>query len=663
MPRPRLLIAEENPDILSSIKSSLESTDSELVVARDGTSVLMHLQKEDPFLIIMDLFLPVIDGWQILDLLKDHKRGTIPVIIISEGSRSDAEIRRHYNRVAGIVTIPIDGLLLRKSVETLLAGPPSPHDLPEAIHTVALINLDRKGKRYLKIFAEQANFRIIGVLFHPADLEAHGYADKLGIKGYTEAGEILSLEHVDFILNTTAEEPGGDAAKLFSCDDGRVVQAKLCNLLAQQAAEHQKADRREKKHVRDFHDKLQEFSLLNEMAQITASTIEMDLLLKKIISLNMDVLKSSAGAIIMYDEELKKFTVSSSCGLSEFLTGRLQLPLSDPAIEDIITFRREVPIADLQEFYPSTLFQLALKEGMMSLIAIPLMVKEKIIGILCLFFNRKREFSEKERHLLTTMAGQVAISIENAQLYKSTLEKQMKVEHLLSKIIVAQEEERKRIAGEIHDSIAQSMVGILTKVQTSQALLQVHPDEVGSELEELRKIVAESVREVREIIYNLRPSSLDDLGLVPSLENLMKRIKKVSGIDIELFTNEREKRLPPIVETVAFRITQEALNNVKKHSKAKKAWVELYYEPQRLSLKIVDNGLGFSWDTVSHKVNEGDSFGLMSMKERASLLGGTLDIKSQENRGTTVSAEIPIERIPAARSSESESHPHTGEKI
>jgi len=402
------------------------------------------------------------------------------------------------------------------------------------------------------------------------------------------------------------------------------------------------------KHLRllnkEYDTKAEEFSFLSDLSKISSSTFDMEALQQNIIKLFMNTTGADSSCIMIFDDETKKFVVSSSSNLSKKFTHRVRLPLSDPVIEDFITIRHEMAVPSLKEGYPSLLFEEAMKEGVKSLLALPLLVEEKLIGIVCIFRNREGEFSSRELAYLSAMAAQVAIALENANLYASSREKQVRVEQLLSKVIVAQEEERKWIAGEIHDSIAQSMVGILTKVQTSQSLLTVSPDKVPHELEELRKIVAESVKEVRQIIFNLRPTSLDDLGLVASLENLIKRIEREGALEVELIVNERDRRVPPILETVAYRIVQEALNNVKKHSRARKAWVELYFEPAKLSIKIVDNGKGFNWADISQKFKEGESFGLFSMKERAQLMGGSVDISSNENKGTTVSVQIPIER-------------------
>lgn len=645
MPKNKILVAEANPNILEIIKSSFDAANTELITATDGTFVLKYLQQNEPDLIIVNLALPKLDGRHILKLLNAHRNEGNPIIAITGTDQKDFDSFEIYG-IEGFLSKPLNASHLKDIIKSLLSKPHKENDgsSPENINlNLGIIASRHNWKTYLPALLKNEQFRILGVYVSETNQDIIDYIENHNIQVIESADSLLEMGNLDIIINSDIDL---DATLQKKIEDMKinVISGKSFLLLWHLFYEKERLIKKERTKIYEFDEKVKEFSIINELSRIITSTIEMDALLDNIIELCVKVTETTAGTIIMYDDRINKFTVWRSLGLSEKFGTRVKLPLSDPIIEDIITIRKEVTISNLQDVYPSVLPDAASKEGMRSMLALPLLIKEKLIGILCIFSEKKQRFLGKEKALLSNMAGQIAISIENAQLYKSSREKQLLVEQLLSKVIVAQEEERKRIAGEIHDSIAQLMVGILTKVQTSQSLLTVNPEKVLEELEDLRKIVSESVKEVREIIFNLRPSSLDDLGLVPSIENVIKRIEKESNIEIQVIVNERDRRLPPIFETVAFRTIQEALINVKKHSNAKKAWVELYFEPSRIWIKIVDNGVGFNWESVSQKFTEGDSFGLQTMKERASLVGGSVDIISEENKGTTVSVSIPIDR-------------------
>ncbi|WP_024834205.1 sensor histidine kinase [Ruminiclostridium josui] len=211
------------------------------------------------------------------------------------------------------------------------------------------------------------------------------------------------------------------------------------------------------------------------------------------------------------------------------------------------------------------------------------------------------------------------------------------------KIIEAQEEERKRVAREIHDGPAQSMSNIVIKAEICERLLDKDINEARKELQNLKKVMRDSLQEVRKIIYNLRPMALDDLGLLPTLERYVISFKEETGIDVQLRAKAINEEIKPVISLAVFRIVQESLNNVLKHAKAKKVSILLEHVNKKLIIIITDNGVGFNTEEV--KMIEPEStggFGLLSMKERVALLEGKVDIVSQVGVGTKITIHIPL---------------------
>jgi two-component system sensor histidine kinase DegS len=264
-----------------------------------------------------------------------------------------------------------------------------------------------------------------------------------------------------------------------------------------------------------------------------------------------------------------------------------------------------------------------------------------------LVYSEEATWSPTDTQLLSTLAGQAAIAIDNVHLYEATHEKQAQVELLLGRVIQAQEEERKRVAAEIHDSIAQTLVGMLTMTQTAQSLLDVDTKATAQQLEELKKVIGDSVKEIRQIIFNLRPSSLDDLGLVLCLQNYVRRYEREQSLAVALEISGGDRRLPPALETTVFRLVQESLTNVKKHAAASRVLIRISIDPTHVGIRVADDGQGFEWREVSDKFMRGDTHGLEGMKERAALMGGKFHITSRPHKGTVVDVEIPIERTDA----------------
>ncbi len=211
------------------------------------------------------------------------------------------------------------------------------------------------------------------------------------------------------------------------------------------------------------------------------------------------------------------------------------------------------------------------------------------------------------------------------------------------RIIEAQEEERKRVAREIHDGPAQSMSNAVIKAEICEKLLDINMSEAKTELQNLKKVMRDSLQEVRRIIYNLRPMALDDLGLLPTLERYVISFKETTGINVTFKYRGIDEATKPVIALTVFRIVQEALNNVLKHSHSKTAGVILEKVEDKLNIIIFDNGVGF--DPKSIKMTNTDlsgGFGLFSMKERVALLEGELSITSEDKKGTRLNIQIPL---------------------
>ena len=213
---------------------------------------------------------------------------------------------------------------------------------------------------------------------------------------------------------------------------------------------------------------------------------------------------------------------------------------------------------------------------------------------------------------------------------------------LSSQIIKAQEDERLRISRELHDETAQALASLLVR----QRVAERAPDHESLQrtMADLRVLTSEALEGVRRMAHELRPTMLDDLGLVAAVEAFARQFSHRTGIPVEVRMSRRPERLPPEVELVAFRVIQEALSNVARHSGASRVEVRLGATPGLLSVSIADDGHGFEIETALDSRQR--SLGLFGMRERASLVGGRLSLDSAPGRGTRVRLEIPAE-IPA----------------
>lgn len=211
------------------------------------------------------------------------------------------------------------------------------------------------------------------------------------------------------------------------------------------------------------------------------------------------------------------------------------------------------------------------------------------------------------------------------------------------KIIKAQEEERQRVARDIHDGPAQLMSNVVLKAEICERLIDVDLDKTREELRNLKKTVRDSLQDVRKIIYNLRPMSLDDLGLVPTLQRYILTFQEESGISVSFQTKGAAADVKPVISITVFRIVQEAINNISKHAKARSAVINLEFTDNELRLYINDDGIGFQTDKLKQKSEDISSgFGLSSMKERVELLNGEMSINTEPGRGTRLNIVLPF---------------------
>ena len=215
---------------------------------------------------------------------------------------------------------------------------------------------------------------------------------------------------------------------------------------------------------------------------------------------------------------------------------------------------------------------------------------------------------------------------------------------LLRKLVVAQEDERRGLARELHDETSQALTALVVGLETATTAPATSADEIKDRLVPIKTMATEMLREIQRIIHDLRPAILDDLGLVQAIDWYAESRLKPYHIQVAMETVGTEKRLPSEVETVVFRIAQEAINNVARHAgaDAERVSISLDFTDEFVVLQVEDDGQGFDPGVVMARGNGNAGFGLSGIRERAALFGGTAHIESHIEQGTTITAKIPL---------------------
>ncbi len=252
-----------------------------------------------------------------------------------------------------------------------------------------------------------------------------------------------------------------------------------------------------------------------------------------------------------------------------------------------------------------------------------------------------REGSEKSEKLMSAVGMAIKLLQSDLIHYSTEIGEARQIQNMGLSIIRAQEEERRRVAREIHDGPAQSLANIVMRAEYCLKLITVTPEKVPEELKELMWLVRNSLEDVRKIIFDLRPMSLDDLGLLPALKRYIEQFIEESNMYVELNISGRERRLDDSLEIALFRIIQESLTNIRKHSGAPDAVIGISYSADEICVSIRDSGRGF--DPMSVKENQHrNSFGLTGMEERVQLLKGKFSVESKPGNGTQIKVCVPV---------------------
>jgi signal transduction histidine kinase len=280
------------------------------------------------------------------------------------------------------------------------------------------------------------------------------------------------------------------------------------------------------------------------------------------------------------------------------------------------------------------LAELISKHGFDSWACAPLKMEGEVIGAYHLGKHKWRPFTTHDIALLEIIGNVVGSSLSNAQLLIDLRYKEAELRRALHRAVELQEDERKRLARELHDEVGQALTSILIRLKTLQ---ESGKDEMLSErLDDLRSLTAQTIEELRRLAMDLRPSALDNLGIVPALRWYTQQCAERSGLSIQFVGPEKTERLPAGMELTLYRVAQEGITNAIRHGKAQKIEVAFEQGVRVIRLTVTDNGKGFN------QAGTNPGLGLVGIRERVELLDGNFSLKTVSGSGTQLLVEIPL---------------------
>jgi PAS domain S-box-containing protein len=370
-------------------------------------------------------------------------------------------------------------------------------------------------------------------------------------------------------------------------------------------------------------DQTRELVALYDVTAVASAALNLQAVLTQSLPPVLTAMRSQVGIIHLLDEENTNLTPAAQQGLSlellrepdtrhalDLLTGWIATHSEPLTVPDLATNARTPPLAGLSAY-----------------VGAPIRAGGRTLGVLSVFGAQMEQFNPEDVALLASIADQIGVAVENIRLRQQAEQ---------AAII----EERARLARELHDSVTQSLYSLSLLAEAGRRWAVAGDlERVIRQVEEISEIAGQALKEMRLLVYELRPSTLERDGLAGALQQRLDAVEKRSAVKIE-FSAEGLPDLPAYIEQGVYRIAQEALNNALKHADATRVIVRLYTHAGMMVLEVVDNGQGFDWESFNNTTTGG--MGLVSMRERTEKLGGDFTLHSTPGRGTTVQVRIKL---------------------
>lgn len=375
---------------------------------------------------------------------------------------------------------------------------------------------------------------------------------------------------------------------------------------------------------------------------------ELEAILRVGLDSVLDIMNGAAGGILLLDDQRKTLSYCVYHNVSATYAEEMHLRLGEGIAGKVAQSGRSILLEDISLEPSAAHPDLIGIEASKAFLSVPLRAKGSVLGVMNVASRVPRRFTKRDMHLLHSIGDLLGIAIEQAKLYEQLRKSRERYRQLARQILLAQEEERRRIARELHDETSQALTGLALQLQVLIDTAEMSGIQNTEFITRLKKVQSSTVHvhtEVSRLIADLHPSLLDTLGLVPAIRRHAESSLRPLGINVSVETKGVDRRLPPEVESTLFRFTKGAIGNIAQHSRAKNAAIVLEYQDDELLLQISDDGEGFDVSKITNVEESGRGRGVFTMKERVRLLGGTCSIESQPGRGTTVRARVPMSWI------------------
>lgn len=387
---------------------------------------------------------------------------------------------------------------------------------------------------------------------------------------------------------------------------------------------------------------------LNQISSAVSGVYDLDTILTTALDNVLQLINSDIGGILLFDEETRTLSYRVHYGLSAQYAEGVQFSLGESIAGQAAENGESIILEDISKDPRITRPDLVLAEGLKGFISIPLKAKDKVTGVMNIASHEANRFAADDVSLLKSICDYLGTAIEQARLYDRLAQAGERYRVLLQHALTAQEQERKRIAAELHDETSQAITSLTLSLQAIMTLAEmkgIGDDEFMEKVKATHSFAVHAGHEVVRLMKELRPSLLDELGMPAAIHRYAKDTLQAQGINVSAEFRGAEERFPPEVEITLFRVAQGLMGNILEHSKAKNTVVNLDCDARECILYIEDDGKGFDVKKLTRVDPSGRGAGLFTIKERVRLAGGHCRVDSRPGHGTKVTVRVPLTQM------------------
>ena len=387
---------------------------------------------------------------------------------------------------------------------------------------------------------------------------------------------------------------------------------------------------------------------LNALSRISTATsglLDLNAIMNVCLDIVLEAINGEKGGIMLQDDDDGLLRYRVYRGLSPHFVENIALTQGQGITGRVMERGEPVLLEDISKDPRVVHEDLVSMEGLKGFICVPLKTKDKVVGVINVASRMPGRFSQDDLYLLNSIGCQIGTAIEQARLYKNLAKAAERYQVLLRHALTAQEDERKRIARELHDETSQALTSLTL---TLQAIIQVvemkgeYDMDLLTRLKSAHSNTVYAASEVVKLMKELRPTLLDELGLQAAVHRYARDNLKAHGINVNTEFEGMDRRLPAVVEVTLFRVAQGLMGNILEHSSARNTNIKLKCDEHRCVMQIEDDGRGFDVDRLTRVEPGGRGAGLFTIKERIKLAGGYCKIDSKPGHGTNITVNVPL---------------------